>query len=59
MANNKIVVELEHNYDTEAFARFDEHGVPKKERALGSLYIRSETYEKLGKPEKVKITLEA
>lgn len=56
---SKVVVELQHNYDTSAFARFDEHGIPKTQRALGSLYIRSETYEKLGEPEKIKITMEA
>jgi hypothetical protein len=59
MANKKIVVELERNYDTEAFVRFDEAGVPKGERALGSLYVRKETLEKLGEPDNIKLTLES
>ena len=56
MAKKKVEVHLYYNYPTDAFVRFDEEVENKKK--IGSLYIRKGTYEELGEPEYLKITIE-
>jgi hypothetical protein len=52
----KIVVVLYHNYDTEAYARYDEEVESTKK--IGSLYIKKLTYKQLGEPRRIKVTIE-
>lgn len=56
MSKKKVIVKLFYNYPTDAFVRYDEeiHGSKK----IGSLYVRKKTYEELGKPKYLKVTIE-
>lgn len=53
---DKITVEFTYENDTKNKVRFDEPGTDPK---IGKLYLVKEHYEALGKPEKVRVTVEA
>lgn len=53
--SKKITTTLTYNYPTEKHVRFDEDDGDK---VVGSLYLKTKTWDELGQPDEIKLTIE-